>query len=67
MAQLNSDTHIISMIAHLTNEEQNAGERLIAQVAEHFLSSPWYCDITYVLKNLQAPQGIERTKARFLK
>ena len=55
------------MIAHLTNEEQNAGGQLIPQVAEHFLSSPWYRDIIYVLENLQAPQGIERTKARFLK
>ena len=37
------------------------------QVAECFLSSPWYHDIIYVLENLQAPQGMERTKARFLK
>jgi len=67
MAQSNSDTRNVSMIAHLTNEEQDAGEQLIPQVADRFLSSPWYCDIIYVLKNLQAPQGIERTKARFLK
>jgi len=55
------------MIAHLTNEEQNIGEQLIPQVAEHFLSSPWYRDIIYVLENLQAPQEMERTKAHFLK
>jgi len=55
------------MITHLTNEEQDAGEQLIPQVAEHFLSSSWYCDIIYVLENLQVPQGMERTKAHFLK
>ena len=36
-------------------------------MAEYFLSSPWYSDIIYVLKNLQAPQEMDKTRARFLK
>lgn len=32
-----------------------------------FLSSPWYKDIIFVLRNLQVPPEMERTKARFLK
>jgi hypothetical protein len=27
----------------------------------------WYTDIIYVLKNIQAPLGVRKTKARFLK
>ena len=36
-------------------------------MAEHFLSSPWYFDIIFVLQHLQAPQGMDRKRARFLK
>jgi len=43
------------MIAHLTNKERDAGGMLIPQVAERLFSSPWYCDIIYVLENLQDP------------
>jgi hypothetical protein len=32
-----------------------------------FIDSPWYADIIYVLENLQAPPGMSKTKARFLK
>jgi len=67
MAQSNSDALNFDMIAQLTVEEQSAEEQLTPQVAEHFLSSPWYCDIIYVLKNLQAPQGMDKTRARFLR
>lgn len=37
------------------------------QISEPFTDSPWYVDITFVLLNLQAPPGLTRTKARFLK
>ena len=36
-------------------------------ISEAFLDSPWYTDIIFVLLNLQAPPGLSRTKARFLK
>jgi hypothetical protein len=34
---------------------------------EVFLNSPWYADLILILKNLQAPPGLTKTKARFLK
>ena len=34
---------------------------------QQFIHSPWYADIIYVLENLQAPPGMSKTKARFLK
>ena len=32
-----------------------------------YLASPWYVDIIYVLKNLQAPPELSKSKARFVK
>ena len=37
------------------------------EISEAFLDSPWYADIIFILLNLQAPPGLTRTKARFLK
>ena len=37
------------------------------QINEAFSNSPWYSDIIFVLLNLQAPPGLSRTKAIFLK
>ena len=34
---------------------------------EVFFNSPWYEDLIFVLHNLQAPPGLTKTKARFLK
>ena len=36
-------------------------------VSEDFLASPWYKDVIYVLKNLQAPLELTGTKARSVK
>jgi hypothetical protein len=36
-------------------------------VREVFLNSPWYADLIFILQNLQAPPGLTKTKARFLK
>ena len=36
-------------------------------ISEDFLASPWYRDIIYVLKNLQAPPELTGKKARFVK
>ena len=36
-------------------------------MSEPFTNSPWYADIIFVLQNLQAPPGLTRTKAIFLK
>jgi hypothetical protein len=36
-------------------------------VKEVFLKSPWYTYLIFVLHNLQAPPGLTKNKARFLK
>ena len=36
-------------------------------ISEAFSDSPWYTNIIFVLLNLQAPPGLSRKKARFLK
>ena len=36
-------------------------------ISEYFLASPWYRDIIYVIKNLQAPPELTGTKARSMK
>jgi len=36
-------------------------------VGQKFIDSPWYMDIIYVLRNLQAPSGLSKTKAKLLK
>ena len=37
------------------------------EISEDFLASPWYRDIIYVIKNLQAPPELTDTKARLAK
>jgi hypothetical protein len=64
MAQSNCDVLGINFIVDLTESPQ---EETTAQVSQKFIDSPWYMDIIYVLKNLQAPLGLSKTKAIFLK
>ena len=37
------------------------------QVMSDFSISPWYVDIVYVLKNLQPPAGLSKTRERSMK
>ena len=53
----------INMLHALDDQEELA----TPPVDEEFLNSPWYVDILYVLSNLNAPPGLSKTKARFLK
>jgi hypothetical protein len=43
------------------SEEEN-----LSQVSRKFLESPWYVDIIYVLRNLQDPPELSKTKSRFI-
>jgi hypothetical protein len=43
------------------------GEMATPSVREVFFNSPWYADLIFFFKNLQAPPGLTKTKARFLK
>jgi hypothetical protein len=64
MTQSNYDVLGINFIADLS---ENSEEETVPQVSQKFLESPWYADIIYVLRNLQAPPELSKTKARFLK
>ena len=67
MAQSSCDILSLHMIGELSAEEKNTQKQPGPLVGEHFLSSPWYTDIIFVLQHLQAPQGMDRTRAIFLK
>jgi transposase InsO family protein len=46
---------------------ENPQEETTAHVSQKFIDSLWYTNIIYVLRNLQVPPGLTKTKARFLK
>jgi hypothetical protein len=64
MAQTNCELLGINFIVDLSADSE---EEKVPQVSQKFLDSPWYADIIYVLRNLQAPPELSKTKARFLK
>ena len=37
------------------------------EVIADFVASPWYSDIVDVLRNLQAPEGLSKLRARSIK
>jgi len=42
-------------------------EQVSPNIKEAFLNSPWYADLIFLLHNLQAPPGLTKTKAIFIK
>jgi hypothetical protein len=60
-----SNFHVLDIKFLAAVDEQ--GEKVTPNVKEVFLNSPWYTDLIFVLHNLQAPPGMTKTKARFLK
>ena len=67
MAQYNRDCLSLHMIVELSTEDQNPKGHLQPPVDEHFLPSPWYYDILFMLPNLQAPQHMDKMRSIFLK
>ena len=63
MAESNWHALDINFIAQVDDQEEMA----TLEISEAFSDSPWYAYIIFVLLNLQAPPGLSRTKARFLK
>ena len=63
MGELNWHALDINFVAQVDDQEEMA----TPEISEAFSGSPWYVDIIFVLLNLQAPPGLSRTKARFLK
>jgi hypothetical protein len=64
MVQSNCDVLGINFIVVLS---ENPQEEAVPRVSQKFIDSPWYANIIYVLRNLQAPPGLRKTKAIFLK
>ena len=64
MAQSNCELLGINFIIDLSTDSE---EEKVPQVSQKFLETPWYAKIIYVLKNLQAPPELSKTKAMFLK
>ena len=63
MAESNCNALDINFIANIDDQ----GEMATPQISEAYLDSPWYSDIIFVLTHLQAPPGLTKTKARFIK
>ena len=63
MAESNCNALYINFIAQVDDQEEMA----TPSISEAYLDSPWYSNIIFVLTNLQAPPGLTRTKARFIK
>ena len=53
----------INFLAAMDEQEEKA----TPQVTNDFATSPWYAYLIFVLHHLQAPPGLTKTKARFLK
>jgi hypothetical protein len=64
MVQSNFDVLGFNFIVDLL---ENPQEETVLQVSQKFIDSPWSIDIIYVLRNLQAPPGLRKTKSIFLK
>jgi hypothetical protein len=64
MAESNFHALDINFLVVVVDEQ---GEQVTSSVKEVFLNSPWYTDLIFVFHNLQAPHGLTKTKATFLK
>jgi hypothetical protein len=51
----------------IVDMSESPQEDTVVQVSQDFVNSSWYADIIYVLNNIQAPPGISKNKAKFLK
>jgi hypothetical protein len=63
MAESNFHALDINFLAAANGPEEQA----TPNIKEAFLNSPWYVDLIFVLQNLQAPPGLTKTKAIFVK
>jgi hypothetical protein len=64
MAQTNFEILGINLIVDLSADLE---EEKVPQVSHKFLDCPSYADIIYVLRNLQDPPELRKTKAGFFK
>ena len=67
MSRSNCDAISLLMIVELSTKEKNSQGHPGPPIGEHFQSSPWYSNFIFMLQHLQAPHGVDRTRAIFLK
>jgi hypothetical protein len=67
LAKLMAESNFHALDINFLAAADEQGEQATPSVREVFLNSPWYADLIFVLHNLQAPPGLTKTKARFLK
>jgi len=62
MANSNCEALQINFLSHQADQLDTEIEVMV-----DFVASPWYSDIVYVLRNLQAPEGLSKSRARSIK
>ena len=62
MTSSNCESLQINFLSHQSDQLGTVIEVMI-----DFVTSPWYSDIVYVLRNLQAPEGLSKSRARSVK
>ena len=67
LAQLMVESNLQALDINMIDALDGHEELLAPLIEEHFLNSSWYANIFYVLTNLNAPLGLSKTKAIFLK
>jgi hypothetical protein len=67
LAKLMAESNFQALDINFLDVADEQGEMATPNVREVFLNSPWYADLIFVIQNLQAPLGLTKTKARFLK
>jgi hypothetical protein len=67
IAKLMAESNFQALDINFLDVADEQGEMETPNIREVFLNSPWYADLIFVLQNLQAPPGLTKTKARFLK
>jgi len=67
LAKLMAESNFHALDINFLAAADEQGEPTTPSMREVFLNSPWYADLIFVLHNLQAPLGLTKTKARFLK
>jgi hypothetical protein len=67
LEKLMAESNFHALDINFLSAADEQGEQATPSMREVFLNSPWYADLIFVLHNLQAPTGLTKTKARFLK
>jgi hypothetical protein len=63
LAKLMAESNFHALDINFLDVADEQGEMATPNVRELFLKSPWYADLIFILKNLQAPPGLTKTKA----